>query len=79
MFEPETNIKYGCFYLKYLFDKFGEQDIVVCAYNAGEGKVFDWIDNGKLQRDKIDYDETKNYLAKVEKYYKVYKSKLINV
>ena len=79
MFDPETNIKFGCFYLKYLFDKFGEMDIVICAYNAGEGKVLEWVRDNKLEREKIDYLETKNYLSKVEKYYKVYGNKLINV
>ena len=79
MFEPETNILYGCFYLDYLFDRFGDREIVICAYNAGEGKVLDWIENGKLVRDRIDYEETRNYLAKVEKYYRIYKTKIINV
>lgn len=78
MFEPEINIRFGCFYLRYLFDKFEDLDIVVCAYNAGEGKVQDWIKNGILDRNEIDYSETKNYLERVEKFYKVYKNRLIN-
>ena len=77
MFEPEINIKFGCFYLRYLFDKFDDIDKVICAYNAGEGKVFDWIENGELVRDKIDYNETKNYLSRVEGYFRIYKNKLI--
>ena len=79
MFEPKVNIRFGCFYLRYLFNKFEKQEIVICAYNAGEGKVFDWVENGALNRNKIDYEETKNYLVKVEKYYKIYNNKLINV
>ena len=79
MFEPEVNIRYGCFYLRYLFDKLKEMEIVICAYNAGEGKVFDWVENGMINRDKVDYDETRNYLKKVEKFYNIYKNKLINV
>ena len=79
MFNPKTNLKFGCFYLRYLFDKFEKFDIAICAYNAGEGKVFDWIEDGVLLRDKIDFLETKNYLDKVESYYKVYKNKLINL
>lgn len=79
MFEPETNILYGCFYLDYLFDRFGDTETVICAYNAGEGKVLDWIENGKLVKDRIDYEETRNYLSKVEKYYRIYKTKVINV
>ena len=79
MFEPEVNIRYGCFYLKYLFDKFKTPEIVICAYNAGEGKVLEWIDEGNLDRDEIDYEETRNYLAKVERFYRIYNNKLINV
>ena len=79
MFIPEVNVRYGCFYLKYLFDKFENFEIVICAYNAGEGKVLDWIEDGKLIRDKIDFEETKNYLSKVEKFYRIYNNKLINV
>lgn len=74
LFDPETNIKYGCFYLKYLFDKFNEEDIVICAYNAGEGKVTSWLDeNGKLDKELIDYDETKKYLERVLSYKEIYK------
>ena len=75
MFEPETNIKYGCFYLNYLFDKFKKQDVVICAYNAGEGVVRDWLDeNGNLVKEKISYEETRNYLKKVSEYYENYKN-----
>ena len=78
MFEPSKNIEFGCFYLRYLFDKFQDSEIVICAYNAGEGKVLDWLEGGKLDRTKIDYSETKNYLRKVESFFKVYKNNLIN-
>ena len=74
MFEPETNIKYGCFYLRYLFDKFERQDVVICAYNAGEGVVREWLDDqGNLLKEKISYEETRNYLKKVTEYYENYK------
>lgn len=79
LFIPEINVKYGCFYLNYLFKKFDQTDIVICAYNAGEGKVLDWIENGKLNEKLIDYSETKNYLKRVKDYYKVYKNKLVNI
>ena len=78
MFDPETNIRFGCFYLRYLFDKFDDKNIVICAYNAGEGKVMDWVIDGVLDASRIDYAETKNYLAKVNKYYNLYGNNLIN-
>lgn len=78
MFVAKTNIKYGCFYLRYLFDKFKDIDIVICAYNAGEGKVIDWVEDGRLYEDKIDYGETKRYLLKVREYYSIYKNDMIS-
>ena len=75
LFNSEINVRYGCFYLNYLFDKFSDMDCVICAYNAGETKVLDWIKDGKIQEDKIDYTETKNYLRKVKGYYRFYKNK----
>ena len=75
LFVVEKNIEYGCFYLDYLFDKFGDIDIVVCAYNAGETKVRDWILDGVLVKEKIDYEETREYLRKVKRFYGIYKNK----
>ena len=75
LFSAEVNIEYGCFYLRYLFDKFDDLDIVVCAYNAGETKVREWVVDGKLVENRIDYAETMGYLRKVRKFYKIYKNK----
>ncbi len=74
LYDPETNINYGCFYLNYLYQKFNNTDVVICAYNAGETAVLAWIDDdGNLSEDKISYSETKKYLKKVKSYYRVYK------
>ena len=75
LFIPQKNIEYGCFYLRYLFDKFNNLDIVICAYNAGETAVRNWIDNiKKLDESKIDFAETKNYLKKVRFFMRIYSS-----
>jgi soluble lytic murein transglycosylase len=75
LFDEETNIKFGCFYLNYLFSKFKTKNAVICAYNAGEGAVQKWLDeNGEVVLSKIDYSETLNYLKKVNGYYSIYKS-----
>jgi soluble lytic murein transglycosylase-like protein len=39
LFNPAENIAAGTRYLRYLFDRFGDQRIVLAAYNAGEGNV----------------------------------------
>ncbi|MBQ8424954.1 MAG: lytic transglycosylase domain-containing protein [Clostridia bacterium] len=78
LFDVETNIKFGCFYLNYLFDKFKNTDVVICAYNAGETAVRNWLDsNGNIVLEKVSYSETKNYYKKVKSYHKVYKNKQI--
>lgn len=80
LFDPKINIRFGCYYLNYLFKKFNNIDVVVCAYNAGEGVVKNWIDkNGNLVLESITYPETKNYHRKVMSYYRIYKNKKIYV
>lgn len=39
LFNPSENIAAGTKYLRYLFDRFGDQRIALAAYNAGEGNV----------------------------------------
>lgn len=80
LFDAETNINFGCFYLNYLMSKFSDLGTVICAYNAGETIVKKWLNNeGIIDLDKITYPETKNYYKKVMGYYKVYKSNLISI
>ena len=76
LFSAKTNIKYGCFYLNYLFSKFESIDEVVCAYNAGEGVVRSWKEkNDDFNESVIEYEETKIYLSRVKQFYNMYKLK----
>lgn len=73
MYNPETNIRFGCFYLDYLFDRFANMNAVICAYNAGETVVKNWLDvSGNIDESKISYPETKAYYKKVLNYYNIY-------
>jgi len=73
LFVPEKNIEYGCFYLKYLFDKFDDIDVVICAYNAGEGVVGNWLNlDGTLNEELINFNETRAYLSKVKFFMRFY-------
>ena len=74
LLEPKENIKIGCKYLKYLFDKYNDEITVLACYNAGERVVSTWM-NGfkKLEKTQIKYKETLNYIEKVQKYEKIYK------
>lgn len=70
LYNPHYNINIGVYYLSYLLDKFSERD-AICAYNAGEGKVREWV----KQNRGIPYPETQNYLKRVNFAQKIYKIK----
>lgn len=59
-FNPQQNIAAGCRHLQYLMGKFDSIDLVLAAYNAGEGTVEQY--NGIPP-----YTETRNYVQKVKK------------
>ncbi len=76
LYDPETNIKYGTYYLSRLLNKFNDLDTAIAAYNGGEGNVGEWLkdkrysdDGVKLNIDDIpsEYSETKQYVKKVNK------------
>ncbi|MDR1774739.1 MAG: lytic transglycosylase domain-containing protein [Clostridioides sp.] len=77
IFDPETNIKIGCWYLKKLFNEFDDKSLVIAAYNGGSGNVNKWLKNKEYSTDgktlqKIPFSETSKYLDKVNKAYKIY-------
>lgn len=77
LFAPQTNIEIGCYYLTYLFDKFENEQVVLCAYNAGETAVRSWLNDNEFSSDnktlqQIPYTETNNYVKKINFYYKIY-------
>ena len=83
--EPETNIRYGTWYLAELEDEFKGNDVLaLAAYNAGRGNVHEWIEKNHWSEnfsvvDEIPYAETRDYVKRVlhcrEKYSELYGSK----
>ena len=82
VFDPDTNIAFGCYYLWYLSKKFADPATALAAYNAGEGNVAMWLKDDRYSADgktlfSIPYRETKNHVRKTlryrEKYQKIYK------
>ncbi len=82
LYAPETNIKYGTYYLCRLYARFGDWNTAIAAYNGGEGNVSEWLtdkrysdDGKKLNIDKIpkNFKETKNYVKKVNKALNMYR------
>ena len=76
--EPEQNIRYGCWYLEFLFERFENSDTVAAAYNAGHNAVRRWLEDPAYSSDgvtlkDIPYEETRNYVEKVKRAYEKYK------
>jgi soluble lytic murein transglycosylase len=63
--DPDINIRYGTFYLRYLIDKFDDNDVAaLAAYNAGETNVAAW-GGSSLRLDEIPFPETRGYVEDV--------------
>lgn len=79
LYEPEVSIKYGTYYLNYLYKKFDYNwDTAFAAYNAGEGNVSKWLDDknysdGDGNLTKIPFKETESYVKKVNDNIEIYK------
>lgn len=77
-FDPNTNIKYGTYYLSYLYSRFDNWSTVFAAYNGGEGNVSKWLKDPTCSLDgktlyRIPFTETKDYVKKVNGYCKAYR------
>ena len=79
LFTPEVSIRYGTYYLNYLYEKFDRNwDTALAAYNAGEGNVAKWLSDpeysdGEGSLTHIPFKETRNYVSKVNNEIDTYK------
>ncbi len=71
-FDPDTNIRYGSFYLRWLTDYFGgDVGLVIPSYNRGQGYIRRLYEGDAVAFDKdellrqIDALETREYLQRV--------------
>lgn len=68
--EPALNIRLGCNYLRKLLDEFGTESVALAAYNAGPGRVRQWLkEYGKKEDGSIlyiPYPETSKYVGRVQ-------------
>lgn len=69
LYDPETNIKYGTYFLSILYEEFGSWDTVYAAYNAGRSRVNSWLSDDEVTKDgklvNIPYPETARYVKRV--------------
>jgi soluble lytic murein transglycosylase len=68
---PQVNISYGVYHLRWLLDRYaGDQTLAVAAYNAGEGNVDRWVaaarrSGRELTLSAIPFPETRAYVRSV--------------
>jgi soluble lytic murein transglycosylase len=70
--DPQVNISYGSFYLRYLLRRYGGNEVLaIAAYNAGEGRVDKWIFDARRRGEDFDhtrhipFPETRDYVKRV--------------
>ena len=61
LWDPEINVRYGAFYLRRLLNKYGNLELALAAYNAGQANVDEWLANGEG----IAFPETRQYVDEV--------------
>jgi soluble lytic murein transglycosylase len=68
---PQINISYGTYYLRYLLDRYGRNEVLaLAAYNGGEGNVDSWVARANtseraLTTSEIPFPETRQYVRSV--------------
>jgi soluble lytic murein transglycosylase len=69
--DPEINVRYGSWYLRHLLDRYDQDErLALAAYNAGEDNVDRW----EREHVGIQFDETRDYVDKVERLKKIYRN-----
>lgn len=78
LFDPEVNIRIGCYYFSKLLKRYeGKVSLAVAAYNGGLGNVEKWLQdkeytNAQGELVKIPFSETRNYVMRVNRAYEKY-------
>ena len=79
LYDAETNIRFGTWYLGYLSRRFGgDPTKIVCAYHAGQGNVDAWLRNPAYSSDGVTLDviptdDTATYAGRVLRARDVYR------
>jgi peptidoglycan lytic transglycosylase len=78
LLNPDLNVRYGCWYLHHLQDKYAAyrngDALALAAYNAGQANVDRWIANSKRGGTvQIPFPETRDYVGDVQRVEKLYR------
>lgn len=78
LLDPDTNIRYGCWYLGWLLRRYdGDKVCATAAYHSGHGKVDRWLANPAYSADgrnliSMEESNASIYVDKVMRYYEKY-------
>jgi soluble lytic murein transglycosylase len=86
VFDPSTNMQLGSFYINNMLEHFeGSLPLAVAAYNAGPGRVRQWLGSmgdprgGRMDMidwvERIPFNETRNYVQRVLEALQIYRAK----
>jgi soluble lytic murein transglycosylase len=69
LYDLDTNLRFGAYYLKYTLDKLGHPVLATAAYNAGPRRALNWQAlapmEGAIYVESIPFLETREYVKKV--------------
>jgi peptidoglycan lytic transglycosylase len=69
LYDPDINVRYGCWYLRHLIRKYGDEATALAAYNAGQQNVDRWL----RERTGIEFPETRHYVDRVQELREIYR------
>ena len=78
--DPSVNVAYGSYYLRYLLNHYGGNEMLaVAAYNGGIGNVDKWVARARgagreLSVEEIPFPETREYVQRVFAAQRAYRS-----
>lgn len=81
LYDPETNVEFGCWYLQFLSERFrGDPILVAAAFHAGQGEVQNWLNSSLYSSDsltialeRLPEGPTKQYVGRVLNAFAAYK------
>jgi soluble lytic murein transglycosylase len=78
LLDPDLNVRYGCWYLRHLRQKYrgyrNGDELALAAYNAGQANVDEWIARTPAGQDvRIPFAETRAYVDDVKRLQGLYR------
>lgn len=70
LIDPDVSIRFGTYYLRYLFNRYRSWDTAIVAYSAGEATTDEWLKNPEYAKNgttlkEIPLSKTEDYLNEV--------------